>query len=632
VKSAQRKVIVIGLALGLVLAGGTAARASTFDDGGEVSPSKYGEVLAEPANGEAAIDQLGDDVSIVAARNGMSETAFRQKLSTDSGLWVDQSGHLFQVDPIVEGSRPDGDRVDDLPSASGIATVDAAAINVTDINVTDIDVTDIGVPVAARSRELDLHSRRGAAHVVYLDFTGHTIENTAWNWSAGPKLEAPEFDLDGNPGFSDLELKVISDAWQHVAEDFAPFDVDITTKDPGAAVIARTGTRVVVTGSKEIEQATCGFCGGVAYLDAIGKPDFHPAFAFVGGFIATGNGDGYGRSIADIASHEIGHNFGLMHDGFDGDYYSEYYWGQGPWHPIMGSGGRRLSQFSNGDYAGATNVEDDVSMIARTAPFVADDHGNTDATATPIPTNVDTHGLIGHRTDVDTFRWTQACSGPVVVGVRSATVGPNLDIEASIRDASGALLASNNPLSLDLSVANFFDAEVSLALEPGTYTLTVDGVGEGDPQTGYSDYGSLGRYVVQVGSCNAGAQAGNDSAAAAAPMAGSPRRGTGNNRTATGEPGEKNGDGAVNSLWWTFSSPTKGKVTLDTMGSNFDTYLCVYKGSSLGTLTKVGCNNNHGGSSQSLLQFTAQAGVVYRVQVDGIAAATGDIVLNASHV
>jgi hypothetical protein len=41
------------------------------------------------------------------------------------------------------------------------------------------------------------------------------------------------------------------------------------------------------------------------------------------------------------------------------------------------------------------------------------------------------------------------------------------------------------------------NASFSLSLPAGTYYLSIDGTGEGDPLvTGYSDYGSLGYYSI----------------------------------------------------------------------------------------------------------------------------------------
>ena len=47
----------------------------------------------------------------------------------------------------------------------------------------------------------------------------------------------PRFDLDNNPEqFSIEEQQRIHEAWARVSEDFAPFNVDVTTEDPADAV------------------------------------------------------------------------------------------------------------------------------------------------------------------------------------------------------------------------------------------------------------------------------------------------------------------------------------------------------------------------------------------------------------
>jgi len=67
---------------------------------------------------------------------------------------------------------------------------------------------------------------------------------------------------------------------------------------------------------------------------------------------------------------------------------------------------------------------------------------------------------------------------------------PNLDIAAALYDASGTLVSTNNP-------TKSLTASFNQTLTAGTYFLKVDGVGFGDPlTTGYSDYGSLGGYLV----------------------------------------------------------------------------------------------------------------------------------------
>ena len=61
----------------------------------------------------------------------------------------------------------------------------------------------------------------------------------------------------------------------------------------------------------------------------------------------------------------------------------------------------------------------------------------------------------------------------------------------------------------------------------------------------------------------------------------------GTNVSATKESGEPSHAGCSGgkSLWWTWTAPTAGSVQIDTIGSNFDTILGVYTGSSISSLT-----------------------------------------------
>ncbi len=45
-------------------------------------------------------------------------------------------------------------------------------------------------------------------------------------------MTTPPCDFDGTPGFSAAEQTNIYAIWRAVAEDFAAFDVDVTTEDP----------------------------------------------------------------------------------------------------------------------------------------------------------------------------------------------------------------------------------------------------------------------------------------------------------------------------------------------------------------------------------------------------------------
>ena len=94
-----------------------------------------------------------------------------------------------------------------------------------------------------------------------------------------------------------------------------------------------------------------------------------------------------------------------------------------------------------------------------------------------------------------------------------------------------------------------------------------------------------------------------------------------------GEPDHAGNDGGA-SVWWTWTAPATGPVTFDTLGSDFDTLLAVYTGSSVSRLTEVASNDDSGGNAWSGVRFSAQQGRAYHIAVDGWDGDTGAIVLN----
>ena len=89
-------------------------------------------------------------------------------------------------------------------------------------------------------------------------------------------------------------------------------------------------------------------------------------------------------------------------------------------------------------------------------------------------------------------------------------------------------------------------------------------------------------------------------------------------------------DGA--SVWWSFTAPRSGRVTINTLTSNFDTTLGVYTGSSVSALTPV-AGNDDCASAQSCVTIDVLGGTVYRIAVDGYYGGRGSsIVLSVSRV
>ena len=117
----------------------------------------------------------------------------------------------------------------------------------------------------------------------------------------------------------------------------------------------------------------------------------------------------------------------------------------------------------------------------------------------------------------------------------------------------------------------------------------------------------------------------NDDFANAIPLAGLTDSDTGSNVDATAETGEPVLSGPSNSVWWTWTAPTSGIVSLDTLGSGFDTLLGVYTGTSVDALIEVATNDDATGSVQSAVQFVATQGETYYFLVDGFQTQTGDV-------
>src|SRR5207237_3339627 len=86
---------------------------------------------------------------------------------------------------------------------------------------------------------------------------------------------------------------------------------------------------------------------------------------------------------------------------------------------------------------------------------------------------------------------------------------------------------------------------------------------------------------------------------------------TGSNVGATKESGEPNhaGNAGGHSIWYAWTAPTSGTVTIDTIGSAFDTIMGVYTGTSVSALTLVASDDDSGGSLTSKVTFAATAGV-----------------------
>ena len=359
-----------------------------------------------------------------------------------------------------------------------------------------------------------LHSKLGAANVVYVNLVGFNFSGTAWNAYTGvSNYQAKPYDTDGNSAiFSTSERNAIGEIWHRIAEDLAPFDIDVTTEAP-AAFGPNVGHILITSGTdaKGDLLPHGNSAGGIAYVGVWGSssyPYYQPALVYYDNL-----GAGYPPYVAEAASHELGHNLALGHDGTSTKgYYTGHGSGVTSWAPIMGVGYyTSVTQWSNGEYPDANNVQDDLSIIQNQLTYRNDDHGNTPISASPLlvdsdgfiassnpefdPLNVrtDNKGIIETATDTDVFYFDTA-SGDINLIInpawdaytRTSLRGANLDIKATLTDGFGTVIVSD--------VLNETNAVISNIVIAGRYYLTIEGVG--NASTPYSDYGSLSQYYI----------------------------------------------------------------------------------------------------------------------------------------
>ena len=326
-----------------------------------------------------------------------------------------------------------------------------------------------------------LSSRPSARAVIYLDFDGEVVQDPSWQ--AGRRIDAPP---------ARLSSAQIVEVFNRVKEDFWAFDIDVTTNVNryNSAPVGRR-MRCIITKN---DTAAPG-AGGVAYLNSFRRAGSSyssniPCWVFA---------DNHAKYCADAISHEVGHTFGLRHDGRTSpneDYYKGH--GSGPtgWAPIMGVGYyQSLVQWSKGEYRNANNFEDDIAMIASAengVGFVLDDAGNTTATAAPLPMQagrVDSSGIISQQTDADVYRF-QTTGGTLSLQASPVAVDPNVDIKFELLNFAGQVVAFSNPQEQ-------LNASISQNLASGVYFLRISGSGKLDPlATGYTSYGCIGAYSI----------------------------------------------------------------------------------------------------------------------------------------
>ncbi len=409
--------------------------------------------------GEEAVQELVDSGTLddVADDVGMEPDELVDELRDDSSLFLTGDGELGYVDALALG-------------ATGPAVAEPLAL-------------PLGVSASA------LSSKPTSSLVIYLDFDGHStndpycgrlyrIRTVRSRWCAGVVLS------DGAGGD-------VRDMAARQSRTTLPFDVNVTTTDPGVEALRKSSSSDAAYGQRMVISPT-NFVGssgvlGVALLNVFASSSDRPAFVFSGrcldqdhrrSRVARGRPHAraeprwHGRGRATTTVTASGHRS----------------WDEASRRPPV-------SQWSRGEYLGANNLEDDLAKIAGYTGYRPDDHGATACTATVVANSSTTGGIIGTTGDRDMFA-VDVGAGTLAVTLRpppGTETWSNLFAQVTIRSSTGEVVATGTA-----AAPTSWVSATSAVVPAGRYTLEVEPLGWLDASTGFTTYGSLGAYELSV--------------------------------------------------------------------------------------------------------------------------------------
>lgn len=316
---------------------------------------------------------------------------------------------------------------------------------------------------------------------ILLDFNGHDVKATAWNWD-GPFYAEP----------TNLDPNQIKEIIKRVKADYDIFDLRITTEekdykkeDPMKRI------RIIITPTS----AWYGQSGGVALMGSFTWGDDTPCFVF------SDQLNFHPKFIAEAVSHEVGHTLGLQHQSEYDEYCNktqEYNPGTGNdsvgWAPIMGIGYfKGITTWALGQSTEDCKiVQDDLSLITQVLSYKPETLEDS-STATVLPfrgTKIAASGFIKHATEKDKFIFQVTRTTRITLDIKPGE--ENDELYAANLNLKATLLNDNLEEILVIDPQDHLSVSLDTTLLTGKYYLII----EGAPTEFLPDYGSIGSYTV----------------------------------------------------------------------------------------------------------------------------------------
>jgi hypothetical protein len=255
------------------------------------------------------------------------------------------------------------------------------------------------------------------------------------------------------------------------------------------------------------------------------------------------------------------------------------------------------------------------NRIELTGASVSITSTNTAATLEPgEPQHADKNGGLSVW-----WTWTAPTNGTATL----STSGSDFDTLLAVY--TGDSISNLVPVASNDDYMGTDSRVIFMATAGRAYQFAVDGF-----------YGAMGNLALSVDLAPSDpiTPAANDAFANRAVLSGANVTTSGSSAGATKEAGEPKhaGNSGGSSLWWTWTAPSHGSLTIATPNSDFNTVLAVYSGSSVSALSLAASNDDGDADGTSSLTFTVVSDGVYQIAVDGFGGAFGSVALSLSFV
>lgn len=348
----------------------------------------------------------------------------------------------------------------------------------------------------------------------FLDFNGHVVRNDELVSQRADGIDqpfyVPVYDTDGDrTSFSATEQAEMEEIFRRVAEDFAPFDVNVTTFDP-FSYNDESGLLIAIGGDGSWLGPVGTVGPGFVQLDTFNSGgDDNNAVTFAENLSST-------KEVALEASAVIAGSLGIER-AFDHSVTPAVpQVGQPAFGPIGGDSANSLRDiFMQTLGPSGPPVQDplaEINSAKNRIVYRADDHGDSAAAATPINVSAADEvltGIIGNA-DEDWFSFNTLASNATISitgldltvdaqGNPTGVTNPGSNLDPIIELLSDDGLGNLSTIDIDgdfPAVANPNDSDpaslkatVSASIPAGQYFLRVYTRGE---------YGNMGQYTVTI--------------------------------------------------------------------------------------------------------------------------------------